>query len=250
MPSPPPTPRARQRGRVRVGWSIALLLLAGLVWAWQAGHLALPPEHDPWAPLDVAAEPNWLTGTKLRRAKGDATACLAALARTGVRFEPVPDRVTAPGCGFENAVRVRAGDSLSIGAPVVLSCRAALSFAMWERHALQALARRHLGSPVTAIDHLGSYACRDVNTGDGPSGRRSKHATADAFDIASFTTADRRHIVVRRDWPRTSTPEAQFLRGAHDGACRYFDGVLGPDYNTVHADHFHLETGGGWGLCR
>ena len=235
---------------MRVGWAIVLAMLVGLMWAWRAGHLALPPEHDPWAPLDVAVEPNWLTATKLRRAKGDAAACLAALAQTGVRFEPVPDRVTAPGCGFENAVRVRAGDSLSIGAPVVLSCRAALSFAMWERHALQPAARERLKSSVTAIDHLGSYACRDVNTGDGPTDRRSRHATADAIDISGFTTADKRRINVRRDWLRTSTSEAQFLRGAHDGACRYFDGVLGPDYNAVHADHFHLETGGGWGLCR
>jgi hypothetical protein len=241
--------RRRQDVRVRVGWLVAIAVFAGVAWAWQAGHLALPPQHDPWAPLAVAAEPNWLTSFKLRRAKGDATACLAALAPTGVRHEPVPDRVTGPSCGFANAVRVRSGDGVSIGAPLLLSCRAALSYAMWERHALQPAARRELGSPVHAIEHLGSYACRDINTGESPTGRRSKHATADAIDIAGFTTADRQRITVQRDWPRTSSAEARFLRDAHDGACRYFEGALGPDYNAVHADHFHLEVGG-WGWCR
>ena len=59
---------------------------------------------------------------------------------------------------------------------------------------------------------------------------------------------DRRRITVRRDW-EDGDAEALFLRDAHTGACRFFDGVLGPDYNAVHADHFHLEVGG-WGLCR
>ncbi len=39
------------------------------------------------------------------------------------------------------------------------------------------------------------------------------------------------------------------LRDARRGACRFFDGVLGPDYNAAHRDHFHLETGG-FGMCR
>lgn len=102
------------------------------------------------------------------------------------------------------------------------------------------------------LEHLGSYACRNVNTGEGASiagGRRSRPATADAIDIADFTTADRRRISVRRDWPGAAQAEALFLRDAHAGACRFFNGVLGPDYNAVHADHFHLEVGG-WGLCR
>lgn len=234
---------------MRVGWLIAIAALSAMAWAWQAGHLALPPAHDPWTPLDVTADPNWLTPFKLRRAKGDPAACLAALAQTGVRFEPVPDRVTGADCGLTNAVRLRAGNGVSVGAPVLLSCRAALSYAMWERHALQPAARRQWGSPVNAIEHLGSYACRDINTGEGSTGRRSQHATADAIDIAGFTTADRRRITVQRDWPRIPSSEARFLRDAHDGACSYFDGALGPDYNAVHADHFHLQTGG-WGPCR
>jgi len=34
-----------------------------------------------------------------------------------------------------------------------------------------------------------------------------------------------------------------------DGACRFFDVVLGPDYNDAHRDHFHLDMGA-YRACR
>lgn len=34
------------------------------------------------------------------------------------------------------------------------------------------------------------------------------------------------------------------LREVHRGACRVFDGVLGPAYNEAHRDHLHLDRGG------
>jgi hypothetical protein len=39
------------------------------------------------------------------------------------------------------------------------------------------------------------------------------------------------------------TPEGRFLEAAHDPACRVFKGVLGPQYNRLHAGHFHLDMG-------
>jgi hypothetical protein len=132
----------------------------------------------------------------------------------------------------------------------------ALSFFMWEHHALQPAARQRFGQPVAAIEHLGSYACRNVNRGEGavPGASRSRHATADALDVAGLTLADGRRITVLQAWPRSSAastddPAALLLRDAHRGACRFFNGVLGPDYNAAHSDHFHLETGG-YDMCR
>lgn len=222
------------------------------------GSITIPERFNPWAPLDVAAPPNFLTATKLARARADPQRCLAALAQTGMRYSPLPDRVTGPGCGFENAVLLRDA-RVKLGAPVSLSCPMALSLAMWERHALQPAAALHAGQRVAAISHLGSYACRNVNRGEGAApnaapGKRSRHATADALDIAGFTLANGKSISVLRQWQADNAaamagPEALFLQAAHRGACRYFPGVLGPDYNTAHSDHFHLETGG-YGMCR
>jgi hypothetical protein len=281
----PPTTHRPRWGR----WIFALLwgLAVAGGYAVYSGALTIPERFNPWAALDVAAPPNFLTTTKLARARGDPARCLAALAQTGMRYSPLPDRVTGPGCGFENAVLLREA-GVRLGAPVSLSCPMALSFAMWERHALQPAAQLHAGQRVTGITHLGSYACRNVNRGEpvapprsstscdslppegavlargGPSlctpapnappGKRSQHATADALDIAGFTLADGKSISVLRQWEAddaatVSGPEALFLREAHRGACRYFKGVLGPDYNAAHSDHFHLETGG-YSMCR
>jgi len=236
--------------RQRLILALLIALAALLAAALHFGALEIPDRYDPLAPLDVAAEPNLLTGLKLRRARSDPARCFAALARTGLQYEPVADRSTGPGCGLAHALRLRGGRSVSLSSPTLLSCRAALSFAMWERHALQPAATQHLGGPIATVEHLGSYACRDVNTGEGSTreGRRSRHATADAIDIAGFAREDRTRITVRRGWGG-SDAEALFLRQAHAGACRFFDGVLGPDHNALHADHFHLEVGG-WGFCR
>ncbi|MET3496291.1 extensin-like domain-containing protein [Variovorax boronicumulans] len=263
-----PAPSRRKRW---LGAAFCAALAVG-AWAVMSGRVEIPERFDPWAPLDVMAPPDWLTGFKLARARSEPTRCLDALAKTGMRYDLLPDRVTGPGCGFENAVRLRAA-GVRLGTAPSLSCPMALSFFMWERHALQPAARQHFGQSVASIEHLGSYACRNVNRGEGavPGASRSRHATADALDVAGLTLADGRRINVLRDWlqspastssARTAagaqapsstelapTPEALLLRDAHRGACRFFDGVLGPDYNAAHRDHLHLETGG-YNMCR
>jgi len=235
-------------------------LLAG-AWALYAGWIVVPDRYKPWVELDPAEPPNLFTSMKLARAQREPARCLALLSSAGIRFEPVADRVTGEGCALQNAVRLGGGRELLLHTPVLVSCRVALSFAMWERHVIQPAAATHLGTRIARIDHLGGYACRNVVTGrpqdnDVP-GRRSQHATADALDVAAFSRADTgRAIVIRRDWMHEAAqpevvlgPEAAFLRDAHKGACGLFDGVLGPDYNAVHADHFHLEAGGHWRMC-
>jgi hypothetical protein len=246
-------------------WGRWLLLLwtplLAIVYAFWIGVLTIPERYNPynpWAPLEPLASPNALTSYKLARARGSPALCNQALAQTGMDVEAAPDRVTGPSCGFENAVRVRQAN-ITLGMPLTLSCPMALSLAMWERHALQPAATRHFGEPVAGLEHLGSYACRNVNTGEGtaPQARpahRSRHATANALDLAGLKLASGRRITVLRDFQRAdasapATPEASFWKDVHAGACHYFQGVLGPDYNAAHRDHLHLETGG-FRMCR
>lgn len=249
-----------RRGR-RLLLLVLLASLAGLAaWGLRSGRIAIPEDWNPWAPLRIDARPNLLTRFKLSRASADPRACRTALAQATMQQVPLEDRMTGPGCGFENAVRVER-TSVAVGAPFSLSCRAALSLAMWERHVLQEAAFEHLGARVQAVEHFGSYACRNLY---GEAGRRrSRHATADALDVAAFVLEDGRRISVIGDWqPRrlaggvaaggetSALPsEARFLRAVRDGACRYFDAVLGPDYNRAHADHFHFDRGAAR-ICR
>lgn len=45
----------------------------------------------------------------------------------------------------------------------------------------------------------------------------------------------------KTDEPQKPTREALFLRDIHDGACRQFGTVLGPEANEPHRNHFHLD---------
>ena len=233
-------------------------LIGAASYGFYTGYWVVPERFNPWAPLNVMAAPDVLTGYKLSRARNGEASCLAALTQTGMQYDVLPDRVTGAGCGFDNAVRLTSA-GVRLGAPLSLSCPMALSFFMWERHALQPAAQQHFGQRVSALEHLGSYACRNINRGEGtspdaPDTARSRHATANALDIAGFTLENGQRITVLKAWQQhaagtAQSPEAKMLADAHDGACRFFNGVLGPDYNAVHRDHFHLETGG-YRMCR
>jgi len=235
-----------RRGRawgwpVLVAWSLPALIGA----AFWNGWLSVPDRWNPWAPLWPQEAPNALTHYKLSRLRDDPLACAAALRATRLAFTPVPDRQPANGCGWHDAVRVE-GLPARVGTPFVLSCPAAVSLSMWERHTLQPAALAAFGRRIVEVEHFGSFACRDIGAGRGDegSGRRSEHASANALDIAGFGLADGSTVSVARDWRRgASEPRGRFLREVHDGACALWSVVLGPEYNAAHGDHFHLDQG-------
>lgn len=220
-----------------------VVVLAGLVLL--LGLPELPDRWNPWAPIRLDELPNLLTGYKLRRLRDDPATCRAVLDASDFAYQPVPDRVTGEGCGFRNAVRVSRSEITYAGG-FVATCPLAVALALFERHVLQPAAQDTLGTRVTAIDHYGTYACRNVNNRD--TGRRSQHATANAIDIAGFRLADGRHLRVAADWDDGGA-ESEFLQDVHGGACGIFGVVLGPSYNRAHRDHFHLDLGG-FLLCR
>jgi hypothetical protein len=222
-----------------------VLLVLLVVLAFERRWIVVPPEHDPRLPLDVRAEPNWLTRYRFDRAVASPQACIDALRTSGVAFSPVADRRQANGCGWTNAVRVTRGAFARVD-PFTASCPLALSFAMVERHAFATAARDTFDRELARIDHLGTYACRNVN--HAASGRLSEHAKANALDVAGFAVEGGIRVTVLRDWSGTGEA-AVFLRRAHERACRYARVVLGPEYNALHRDHFHLDAGG-FRACR
>jgi hypothetical protein len=213
----------------------------------RAGVVTIPPAYDPFAPLDLAAAPNFLTSFKLTRLEQTPRQCLAVLAASDLRHRRLPDRASGQGCGLVDAVRVEGSTTAIAPGGFAATCPLAAAWVLFEREVLQPAARLHLGQRVATVRHLGSYACRNLY--GRADGRRSEHATANAVDLAGFVLANGREVSVARDWPRAGTPEAAFLRAVHAGACRFFDVVLGPAYNAAHRDHFHLDMGR-FGICR
>lgn len=230
-------------------WVILPLLAcgAGAALLARSGTIALPDRYAPWAPLDIRAEPNLLTGLKLGRLDEDGRQCRAVLGATELRFATVPDRASSVGCALRDTVRI-ARSEVGFSSGFTATCQLAAAWMLFERHALQPAALRHFGQRVIHVRHLGSFACRNVY--GRAEGRRSEHATANAIDVASFTLEDGTSVTVAGDWgAKDDGRRAAFLREVRDGACRFFSVVLGPDHNRAHRDHFHLDMGG-FRACR
>ncbi|WP_156378272.1 MULTISPECIES: extensin family protein [unclassified Phenylobacterium] len=214
----------------------AALVLAALVcWA----DAAAPPQDLPWKPLRLSEPPGLATRYQLERAVADPARCRAALRAGGVGFSESPPRRES-GCSQLDAVRLRSGTTPLAPAAPVMTCRQALTYAAWDRYGLQPAARELLGEPIASVDHMGTYACRNMyGRSDGP---RSQHAFANALDVGGFTTAEGRKLRVLGQFDGDDRKGA-FLRRARDEACRWFHVTLSPDYNAAHRDHLHLDTG-------
>jgi len=224
-------------------WGVLLAIAGGAVSVWR-GWLDVPPQWNPWAPLDIKAAPNWLTGYKLMRLRSDPELCAQALSSSDLRVSPQADSPGAK-CPLVGALRVQGG-GVALSSSFISSCPLAVAYAMFEHHTLQPAAQSAYGQKIARVDHLGSFACRNVYNRE--SGALSRHASADALDIAGFRLAGGRTISVLRDWPKQNQ-DAEFLRQVRDGACESFSVVLSPDYNAAHRNHFHVDVGR-WSVCR
>jgi hypothetical protein len=240
MQRPNPT-TARRRSRVP---KIILLVLAlgSIAFVFRQG--LLPGMLNPLPALDLGRAKPWLVDWRLAAMKYNPDLCRRVLVPPHIDAQPIADSPLRDGCGWSNAVRMSQAGGVRAGFDK-LTCEAAAALALWLEHDLQQVAHEILGQRVTAVQSYGTYSCRNIIGAKFWKNRRSEHAIANAVDIGGFTLADGRHITVRGQW-RGDGVEARFLRAAHDSACRYFRVVLGPDYNTEHHDHFHLDRGIGW----
>lgn len=179
----------------------------------------------------------------------NARQCISELGMSRASFTRVPDQYFGGGCSMLNSVRLDslASDTASLGLANIgpVTCPLANTFAGWARYGVDRAARQILGSPVVRIETMGSYNCRNI----AGTSRLSGHATANAIDVSAFVLADGRRVSVLRDWNGGSAEERHFLRTVHRSACKRFGQVLGPEYNTAHHDHFHLEMKGS-SFCR
>ena len=233
------------RGLKLLRWAsriTAVLALVALCWIGMTHpKTPLPPEWNPLAPLDIRAPLAPITKLKFQRALHDPELCRAALA-TGAIAREMSDRVENEVCHIRNRVSVESVAEVRL-APVEMRCDLALRTAMWAEHGLKPAAKRLLGTDLTQIDHFSSYNCRAIRTPEGGSTRMSLHATAEALDVSGFRFTDGQRLTLKRDWET-----APFLHAARDSACTWFATTLGPEYNALHADHFHLQSRG-WGRC-
>ncbi|MEM9433791.1 MAG: extensin family protein [Pseudomonadota bacterium] len=231
---------------VASAFSLGCLGLCALLGFVLAASVPDSPVTRPWNPTQPFALTDQLTPVtplKLWKVGRNPALCRAALddPELDVTFqEPL---VVSEQCFISNRVTVSKVGQAGLD-PVETQCQTALRLALWERHGVRPAAQAFLGQPVAGIEQIGSYNCRPIRG----SQRMSTHATAASIDISGFRLADGRVIDLAQDWDSTG-PDAEFLRTVRDAACRWFETVLGPDFNALHADHFHLQLRG-FGTCR
>lgn len=221
-------------------WFLLVLLLAfaALAVALHQSWIRIPANWVPWGAVELEEEPTWFARLQINSLSADPAACIAALDRSRLQYSPIAERPLRDGCGLPNSVRILES-RIAYSSAVQATCALAAALYWYERR-LDALARQHLGAGVARIEHLGTYACRNVNSL--AEGRRSQHATANAIDIAGFQLTDGQSVSVLYDWGK-DTAKGRFLTAAHDAACDFFNAVLGPEYNKAHANHFHFDLG-------
>lgn len=168
--------------------------------------------------------------------------CLRALAERQVAVEPwrKPGR---GGCAVATPVRAAAGRLAAFAPAIETSCAMLVAWSDFEPE-LQRAAKAHLGRPVVAVEHYGSFACRRMS---GNAGRLSLHAQARALDVAGFRLEDGRRVTVAEGW-RGGRDERRFLRAVAKAACRHFSVTLTPETDRAHRDHLHVDIGP-WRKC-
>jgi hypothetical protein len=221
-------------------WAAIILFLVSLAGgcALWSGFLTFSPQYNPWAPLDLTVPPNLLTRYKLYRARQNPELCLQALYRTDMAFRPLQDRPDGE-CPLVNVVQVSTA-GVGFNHSFTASCPLAAGWEIFRHNTLQQAAEKHFNQPVARVEHLGTYACRNIYNLE----RLSEHARANAIDITAFILADGVRVSVKKDWNnKRQSQKAAFLRDIHQGACHAFNVVFGPDYNAAHANHFHFDMG-------
>jgi Extensin-like protein C-terminus len=146
-----------------------------------------------------------------------------------------PPRYEPPKLGPSRATPASAVKA-AVSPPATLSCPIVSALDKWVSEGVQPAALRWFGQPVVEIKQISSYSCRGMVGGDGI----SEHAFGNALDIAGFTLADGRKIVVKNGW-NGRPEESGFLHDVQGAACDVFTTVLAPGYNIYHYDHIHVD---------
>ncbi|WP_235829838.1 extensin-like domain-containing protein [Frigidibacter oleivorans] len=153
----------------------------------------------------------------------------------GTPIPPIRERIAA--CGLTDGVEVTRVAGLSLSQPIRTDCTTARALDDWvERGVKPAVGR--LGGGAVRLQIAGSYACRARNNQRGEV--ISEHGRGKAVDVAGIGLANGVTITVLKGW--SDRQHGKILKSAHKSACGTFGTVLGPNSDSFHRDHLHLDT--------
>ncbi len=100
-----------------------------------------------------------------------------------------------------------------------------------------------MASDLRQIDHLGSFACRNITIVNRRGAVNTPRRTRWTSAVSVWRTVDAL-ASCRAGGARLRARLAVLL----SSSCHYFGNALGPEYNAAHANHFHFGMRG-QGFC-
>lgn len=211
--------------RLSVFLPVCALMLSGPLLLWGCSSVS--------GPSFVAKDEPWRAS--------EERACLSSGVVRQTNFIQSRSALGGPSvCGTEHPFEMSAADGgrIAMNPPALLRCPMVPQVDQFVTQVIEPAARMHFNQPLAEIHVAASYACRPINHVSGAT--LSEHGYANALDISEFTLANGQKITVKGGW-NGSNREQAFLRTVHNGACRTFSTVLGPDYDSNHRDHLHVD---------
>lgn len=114
-------------------------------------------------------------------------------------------------CGAPAPVRlvsIGKNPAVTFDPPILVTCDMVSALHTWMKRDIQPLARRHLGQPITKIETMSDYSCR--NAYGRIASKLSEHGRANAVDIRGFVAGTKTADVLE-GWGPTKRDMAQAL---------------------------------------
>jgi hypothetical protein len=184
---------------------------------------------------------NWGPSREAWRGTAERQCLNAGLVRTSAYIQQFREVDGPADCGADSPFKITAfaDGAVALSEPATLNCPMTAAMDEWLTKVVQPQAMAHFGQQVVGLKLLGTYTCRRIN---GRSfGSMSEHAYMNAIDVAGFMFQDGNAITVARDWKSQEPTVASFLRLVGSQSCQVFNTVIGPDGDSEHWNHFHLD---------
>ena len=159
-----------------------------------------PPEKRPRGIKKKAPAPDVFSDAEIKAAQARCRALLKTIAAETIAQKPIKK---GP-CGDPAPVKLKslgANPKVAISPPATVNCQMVKALHTWLVQDLQPLSRAYFKSPITKIENMSSYSCR--NAYGRTSTKLSEHGKANALDIRGFAVKSVKVARLLQHWGPT-----------------------------------------------
>jgi hypothetical protein len=152
----------------------------------------------------------------------------------GEALGPIPGRGA---CGIDQPVRITSVSGVAVAQQPTIDCTTAKALNAWVRDGVIPAVGR-TGGGVARVNIIAHYSCRTRNNRSGA--KLSEHSYGHAVDVSGVTLKDGTTLTVLEHW--SSRKYGKIIKAMHSSACGPFGTVLGPNSDSYHSNHLHVDT--------